>query len=290
MSLPPELLKKVKLLEINTRKVVNNVFAGEYHTAFKGQGMTFADFREYVPGDDVRTISWHLTARTGKTFVKTFEEERELTLILAVDVSGSSDFGSGIYFKGEVMAHMAAVLAYSAVKNKDQIGLLLFSDQVELYIPPKKGRGHVHRLMRELYFYKPKSHKTDLKTAFMFLQGILKKRASIFVMSDFVSDTYEQSLRLLGKKHEVVACVVRDPLETGLQGIGLVDLQDPETGEVVTVDTNSPSFLSAWKTESLRRKGERDRQLRQAQVERIEVNSSDDFISPLVQFFRNRRK
>lgn len=288
MSLPPEVMKKVKLLEISTRKLVNNLFAGEYHTAFKGQGMTFADFREYVPGDDVRSISWPLTARTGKPFIKTFEEERELTLILAVDVSGSSDFGTGPYFKGEVMTHMAALLAFSAVKNNDQVGLLLFTDQVEHFVPPKKGRGHVHRLLRDLFYFKPKSHRTKLSSGFSYLQGILKKRATVFVFSDFIDQGFDQSLRLLGRKHDVVACVVNDAVEYSLPRMGVIEVQDAETGEVLTVDTSSPSFRAQYEDAVLKRKDQRDKALRLSQVERVDVKSSEDYVNPLVAFFKKR--
>lgn len=288
MSLPPEVLKKVKLLELNTRKLVNNLFAGEYHTAFKGQGMTFADFREYVPGDDVRNISWTLTARTGKAFIKTYEEERELTLILAVDVSGSTDFGSGQWFKGEVMTHLAALLAFSAVKNNDQIGLLLFSDQVEHFVPPKKGRGHVQRLMRDLFYFKPKSHRTKLESATSFLQGILKKRATIFLFSDFMDQGFDQSLRFLGRKHDVVACVVNDRLESQLPDIGMVDVQDAETGEIMTIDTSSAAFRESYLAEVKAQEEKRDKLLRQSQVDRVNINSSDDYVTPLVNFFRKR--
>lgn len=289
MSLPPEVLKKVKLLEINTRKLVNNLFAGEYHTAFKGQGMTFADFREYVPGDDVRSISWPLTARTGKPYIKTFEEERELTLVLAIDVSGSSDFGTGPYFKGEVMTHMAALLAFSAVKNNDQIGLLLFSDQVEHFVPPKKGRGHVHRLLRDLFYYKPKSHRTKLSSSFSYLQGILKKRATVFIFSDFMDEGFDQSLRLLGRKHDVVACVVNDAAEYSLPKMGVIEVQDAETGEVLTVDTSSPSFRAQYEEAVQKRKEQRDRLLRLSQVERVDVRSSEDYVNPLIAFFKKRK-
>ncbi|KYG61817.1 hypothetical protein AZI85_06240 [Bdellovibrio bacteriovorus] len=289
MSLPPEVLKKVKLLEINTRKLVNNLFAGEYHTAFKGQGMTFADFREYVPGDDVRSISWPLTARTGKPYIKTFEEERELTLIIAVDVSGSSDFGTGPYFKGEVMTHMAALLAFSAVKNNDQIGLLLFSDQVEHFVPPKKGRGHVHRLLRDLFYYQPKSHRTKLSQGFSYLQGVLKKRATIFVFSDFMDQGFDQSLRLLGRKHDVVACVVNDAAEYSLPKMGVIEVQDAETGEVLTVDTSSEAFRTQYEEAVQKNKEQRDRLLRLSQVERVDVRSSEDYVNPLVAFFKKRK-
>ncbi|MBK9321572.1 MAG: DUF58 domain-containing protein [Bdellovibrionaceae bacterium] len=288
MSLPAEVLKKVKLLEINTRKMVNNLFAGEYHTHFKGQGMTFSDFREYVPGDDVRAISWPLTARTGKPYIKTFEEERELTFILVVDVSGSSDFGTGQYFKGEIMTHLAALLAFSAVKNHDQVGLLLFSDQVEHFVPPKKGRGQVHRILRDLFYYRPKSHETKISVALTYLQGLLKKRATVFIFSDFIDEGYDQALRLLGRKHEVVACVVNDKSEADLPNLGVVDLEDAETGEVLTVDTSSEAFRKEYLRELKKRKEIRDKQLRLAQVERIDIVSGEDYVDPLLEFFKRR--
>jgi uncharacterized protein (DUF58 family) len=290
VSLPPEILKKVKLLEISTRKLVNNLFAGEYHTAFKGQGMTFADFREYVPGDDIRHISWPLTARAGKPFIKKFDEERELTLILLVDVSGSTDFGSRDLFKGEVMAHLAALLAFSAAKNNDQIGLLLFSDQVEHFVPPKKGHGHVQRLLRDLYYHEPKSRETRLEPALQFLQGVLKKRAAIFIMSDFFDSRYDESLRMLGRKHDVVSVVVRDPLEQSWPSMGLVDLCDNETGEIVTVDTSSAVFRQQWSDLYKEKELERDKLLRKAQVDRVDVWLDKDFVDPLVKYFKSRQR
>jgi uncharacterized protein (DUF58 family) len=289
-ALPDEILKKVKLLEINTRKVVNNQFAGEYHTVFKGQGMTFADFREYVPGDDVRAISWALTARTGKTHIKKFDEERELTVILAVDVSASSDFGTGPYFKGEVMTHLAAIIAFSAIKNKDQVGLLLFSDQVEHFVPPGKGRGHVHRILRDLFYFKPKSRRTKISEGLSYLQGVLKKRAAIFVISDFFDEGFDQSLRLLGRKHDVTAVVVQDHAELHLPHLGVVELQDAETGEIFTVDTGSLAFRQEFAQAVKKKKTLRDRLLRQAQVDRVEINSSENYVDPLIEFFKRRHR
>lgn len=290
MSLPPEILKKVKLLEISTRKLVNNLFSGEYHTAFKGQGMTFADFREYVPGDDIRHISWALTARAGKPFIKKFDEEREMTLMLLVDVSGSTDFGSQNLFKGEVMAHLAALLAFSAAKNNDQVGLLLFSDQVEHFVPPKKGQGHVQRILRDLYYHEPKSRETKLEPALRFLQGVLKKRSAIFVMSDFLDSGYDEALRWLGRKHEVVSVVVRDPLEKKLPALGLMDLWDNELGDVITVDTSSSAFQREWEQLRKKRDEERDRLLKKSQVERIDIWLNEDFVDPLIKFFKMRKR
>jgi uncharacterized protein (DUF58 family) len=286
--LPPEILKKVKLLEITTRKVVNNIFAGEYHTAFKGQGMTFSDFREYVPGDDVRTISWALMARAGKPYIKKFDEERELTTFLIVDISGSSDFGSGEYFKGEVMTHLAAVLAFSATRNKDQVGLLLVSDQVEHFVPPGKGPGHVRRLLRDLYFHKPKSTGTRLSVAFQYLQGVLKKKSIVFIISDFFDDGFEQSLRVLGRKHDVVALVVSDRAEVEIPNIGVVDLQDAETGEILTVDSSSQAFRDYWKQTRKELLARRETLLRQAGVDRVDIDANGDFMDPLLKYFKRR--
>ncbi len=288
MSIPDEILKKVKLLEIKTRKLVNSQFAGEYHTMFKGQGMTFSDFREYVPGDDVRAISWALTARAGKPYIKKFDEERELTVILAVDVSGSSDFGVGEYFKGEVMAHLAALIAFSAIKNKDQVGLLLFSNQIEHFVPPGKGRGHVHRILRDLFYFKPKSRQTKIASALSYLQGVLKKRAAIFLVSDFLDEGYEQSLRMLAKKHDVTALVVQSAFEREIPDMGLIQLADAESGEVYDVDTGAASVREALQAEWLRRKNTRDKQLRLAQVDRVEIDADRDYVDPLIKFFKRR--
>ncbi len=288
MSLPPEILKKVKLLEINTRKLVNSTFAGQYHSAFKGQGMTFADFREYVPGDDVRSISWPLTARTGKVYIKKFEEERELTLMLAVDVSGSVDFGSKDYFKGEVITHLSAILGFGAAQNNDNVGLILFSDQVEHYVPPKKGRGHIQRILRDLYYHKPKSRETRIASGLEYLKGILKKRSTIFLFSDFDDENFGSALRMVSRKHETVAVVVRDPCEDEIPDLGLVDLHDPETGEVLTVDSSSPVFRRAYALQMKEQMAHRERELRKAQVDRIDVTAGEDFVDPLIGYFRKK--
>ena len=290
MSLPPELVKKIKLLEITTRKRVNNVFLGEYHSAFKGQGMTFSEFREYVPGDDVRTIAWPLIARTGKTYIKKFDEEREMTVMLAVDVSGSQDFGSKTYFKGEAAAHLAALLSFAASGNKDSVGLLLFSDQVELYVPPKKGRGQCMRILRELYYYRPRSRGTRLDVAVEHLLGVLKKKAHVFVISDFLDLGFERALSRLAKKHDAAAIVLEDGLELEVPKLGLCDLEDPETGEVVTVDTSSPRFQREYQEyiNDLRRR--RQTELRRAACDLIPVRTDEDPVTPLLAFFRRRSK
>ena len=300
-GLPAEIIKKVKLLEISTRKMVNSLFAGQYHSAFKGQGMTFAEFREYVPGDDVRSISWPVTARTGKTYIKKFDEEREMILILAVDISGSLGFGSGNYVKGEVVTHLAALLGFAAAKNNDHVGLLLFTDEVEHYVPPKKGRGHIQRILRDLYFYKPKRTGTKVSAAVDHLQGVLKKRATVFFFSDFQEttgategtglarrDSFATSLRLMSKRHEVIAVVVQDPAELVLPKVGLVDLRDAETGATVTVDSSSPIFRRAYSEYMKGITAKREQEFRQAGVDRVEVLSGPEFADPLIAYFRKK--
>lgn len=289
MSLPAEIVKKVKLLELNTRKLVNSTFAGQYQSAFKGQGMTFSDFREYVPGDDVRAISWNLTARTGKTHIKKYEEERELTLILAVDVSGSMGFGSKNHLKGEVITNLAALLGFAAAKNNDNVGLLLFTDQVEHFVPPKKGRGHIQRLLRDLYYHQPKTQKTKISEAVDYLSGILKKRATIFLMSDFMSDEpFGQLLKRLSRKHELISVVVSDPAESTLPNLGLIDYFDPETEEVLTLDTSSEAFRKIVYDHVKKNKEFRDVEFRKAQIDRIDIPNDENYVDPLLNYFRKR--
>lgn len=288
--LPKEILKKVKLLEISTRKLVNNLFAGEYHTAFKGQGLTFADFREYVPGDDIRSISWNLTAKTGKPFVKRYDEERELTMMLAVDISGSGDFGSRDYLKGEVLVQLAAVLSFAAAKNNDRVGLLLFSDRIEHFVLPKKGRPHVHRILRDLLYFKPQGLRTNLKLALESLNGLMRKKCTIFILSDFIAPDFEKALKLIGRRHDVVAIVVEDDAEKAFPKVGLLELEDAETGEVTLVDTSSPSFRLQYLANYKRLVGNRDRQLKKAQIDRISVDTSHSFVDPLIKFFGSRHK
>jgi len=290
LSLPPELVKKIKLLELQTRRRVNNLFMGEYHSAFKGQGMTFSEFREYVPGDDVRSIAWPLTARTGKVYIKKHDEEREMTVMLAVDVSGSQDFGSQQYFKGEAAAHLAALLSFAAVGNKDAIGLLLFSDQIELHVPPKKGRGQVMRILRDLYYHKPASRGTNLEVGLEYLQGALKKKAHIFLMSDFLATGFETPLRRLSQKHDTVALVMADPIEEEIPDMGLMDFEDPETGEMVVVDTSSVIFKREYKKYLSERKARRDSELRRAQVDRVEISTQGDLVTPLLELFARRSR
>jgi len=290
LSLPPEILKKIKLLDIRTRKLVNSVLAGDYHSAFKGQGMTFSEFREYVPGDDVRAISWIVTARMGKPYIKKFEEEREMVVVLVVDISGSADFGTGDYVKGEVITNLSALLGFCAAKNNDHVGLLLFSDQVEHYVPPKKGRGHIHRILRDLYFFKPKSRGTRIQTALDFLQGILKKRSTVFLFSDFMDEGFDRSLRMIGRKHDTVAVVVQDSAEKEIPDMGLVEFEDAENGRLITVDTSSSTFRRSFTREARRRQERREGELKRSKVDRIDVVTGEDYVDPLIAFFKKRRR
>ncbi|ESU29159.1 hypothetical protein FLJC2902T_12010 [Flavobacterium limnosediminis JC2902] len=236
-----ELLKKVRKIEIKTRRLSDHIFSGEYHTSFKGRGMTFSEVRQYQFGDDVRAIDWNVTARYNEPYVKVFEEERELTMMLMVDCSGSESFGTKNQLKSEIVTEIAATMAFSATQNNDKIGLILFSDQIELFIPPKKGKSHVLRIIRELIEFQPKSRKTDLSQALKFLSGVQKKKAIVFVISDFMSSDYEQTLKIAGKKHDVTGVRVYDHREETMPNIGMVTMEDAETGEIMVVNTNSKS-------------------------------------------------
>lgn len=290
MKLPAEVLRKVKHLEVTTRKLVDSAFLGEYQTAFRGQGMTFADFREYVPGDDIRTMAWTLSARTGKSYVKTFEEEREMNLVLAVDVSGSTDFGSGRFFKGEAMAHVGAALAFAAQRTKDHVGLVLFSNQVEHVVPPKKGRGHILRLLRDLYYYRPHSHRTSIAQVCHSLRSMLKRRTTVFILSDFFDDQYEQAMKLLSRKHDVVAVVVRDLWEKEIPRVGILQVQDPETGEGFVIDTDHEETRRSIQSHFQTMSQKRDQALRKAGVDVVEIFSHEDIVDPLLKFFARRKR
>lgn len=235
-----ELLKKVRKIEIKTRRLSDHIFSGEYHTSFKGRGMAFSEVRQYQYGDDIRAIDWNVTARYNEAHVKVFEEERELTMMLMVDISGSESFGTKNQLKSEIVTEIAATMAFSATQNNDKIGLILFTDEIELYIPPKKGKSHVLRIIRELIEFKPKSNKTDISQALKFLSGTQKKKAIVFMISDFITDDdYEKTLKIAGKKHDITGVRVYDVREEKMTNIGLVAMQDAETGETKWVNTNS---------------------------------------------------
>ncbi|TMM59174.1 DUF58 domain-containing protein [Maribacter algarum] len=241
-----ELLKKVRKIEIKTRRLSDHIFGGEYHSTFKGRGMTFSEVRQYQFGDDVRSIDWNVTARYNEPYVKVFEEERELTMMLMVDVSGSELFGTSNQFKKEIITEISATLAFSALQNNDKAGLILFSDEVELFIPPKKGKSHVLRIIRELLEFKPKSNKTDLAGALKYLTNVMKKKAIVFVLSDFIAEDYERTMKIIGNKHDVTGIRVYDEREESIPNLGMVQMQDFETGTIQLVNTQSKSVRNAY--------------------------------------------
>ncbi len=286
--IPKEILEKVRFIEIQTRHLVNDIFGGEYHSVFKGQGMEFAEVREYLPGDDIRTIDWNVTARYNKPFVKRFEEERELTVVLAVDGSGSSVYGTGPALKNDIAIEIAAVLAFSAIKNNDKVGLLIFSDEVEKFIPPNKGRGHVLRVIRDLLYHEPVGHQTSLDTALEYLLRVLKRRSVIFLLSDFIDEGFDVSLRLTSRKHDLILLRLEDPSERNLPDLGLVKWYDPETGEEAWLDTSSRAVREQfyWRVEE-RRTQFQDFCRRQS-IDLISINTHESYVQPLMKYFSDR--
>ena len=283
-----ELLQKVRKIEIKTKGLSNNIFAGEYHSAFKGRGMAFSEVREYQYGDDVRDIDWNVTARLGKPYVKVFEEERELTVMLLVDVSGSLDFGTQVQSKRQLLTEIAATLAFSAIQNNDKIGVIFFSDKIEKFIPPKKGRKHILFIIRELLDFQPESNKTDIGQAVEFMTNAIKKRCTAFVISDFMADDFEKSLRIAGHKHDVAAIQVYDERETTLPAIGLVKMLDAETGAERWVDTSSARVRAAY-AEHWRRHDERLRTaFVRSGVDHVKVRTDDDYVRSLIALFKQR--
>ena len=241
-----ELLKKVRKIEIKTRRLSDHIFGGEYHSTFKGRGMTFSEVRQYQFGDDVRNIDWNVTARYNEPYIKVFEEERELTMMLMVDVSGSELFGTNSQFKNETITEISATLAFSAMQNNDKVGLILFSDEIELFIPPKKGKSHVLRIIRELLEFTPKSTKTDVSQALRFLSSVMKKKAIVFILSDFIADEYEQTLKIAAKKHDLTGIRIYDQREETIPNLGIVQMLDSETGETMLVNTGSKAVRTNY--------------------------------------------
>jgi uncharacterized protein (DUF58 family) len=289
-SLPEELIKKIRHIELSSRKMVDTLFSGEYHSVFKGYGIEFAEVRPYQPGDDVRSIDWNVTARFGEPFVKIFDETRELTVILMVDASASGNFGTKEKFKSEVSTELCATVAFSAIKNNDKVGLLIFSDHVELFIPPAKGRRHVLRLIRELLFFKPKGRGTDIKSALDRLNRTVKKRAIVFLVSDFEDSGFDKPLRAAASRHDLIAVEVSDPAENILPDVGLITLKDAESGEEILVDSSNEEFRWKLKRE-MRRKNERfDRLLKACNIDRIRISTGSSPVEPLIKFFRKREK
>jgi uncharacterized protein (DUF58 family) len=285
-----ELLKKVRKIEIKTRGLTRQIFAGEYHSAFKGRGMTFAEVREYQYGDDIRSIDWNVTARSGSPFVKIFEEERELTVVLVVDVSASGGFGTREQLKGDLSVELSAVLAFSAIKNDDKIGLIVFSDRIEKFVPPRKGRRHVLRVLRELLYHRPTGRGTDIGGALEYLTRVVPKRAVVFLVSDFMSPDFARPLAVAGKRHDLIAVRLGDPRERELPPMGLVEMEDPETGERLTVNTSDAEFRRAFEEQSLENRLRMDRDFRRCKVDVIDVETGRPYVEPLMRFFRQRMR
>jgi uncharacterized protein (DUF58 family) len=284
----PEVLRQVKLLELQTRGLVNSLFTGEYRSVFKGQGMEFAEVREYQAGDEVRSIDWNVTARMGRPFVKRYIEERELTVMLAVDLSGSERFGTRGRFKSELASELAAVLAMSAIRNNDRVGAVLFTDRIEHVVPPRKGRRHALRLMRDLLVYEPVGTRTDLPAALEFTGKMVAHKSIIFVVSDFQAPDLEHPLKLLAQRHDVIAVTVDDPSERTLPDIGLARFIDPETGDTLDIDTSDPDVRRRFGETVEEEINSRRRLLRRLAIDEIPVHTDGSIVEPLIRFFRAR--
>ena len=288
--IPREILKQVRRVEIATRGLVNDVFSGEYHSVFKGRGMNFAEVRAYQYGDDIRSIDWNVTARTGTPFVKVFDEERELTLMLVVDVSASGEFGSQSRMKGEVAVEICAVLAFSAITNNDKVGLIIFSDRIEKFVPPRKGRRHVLRVLRELLYFRPEGRGTDIAGALEYLARVVRRRAVVFVVSDFFDTGYQKALAVAGRRHDTIVIRMGDPRERELPAVGYIELEDAETGELLTVNLSDPAFREAFDRDVTETRTALERAFRTIGIDVIEISTDRPYADRLMRFFRQRAK
>jgi len=288
--IPSDLARKIRYIQIRTRKTVNDILAGEYESVFKGRGMEFEEVRQYQPGDDVRTIDWNVTARTGDPYVKRFVEERELTVMFLVDLSASGAFGSIRQMKNEVAAELCALLAFSAIKNNDKVGLIVFTDEVEMFVPAKKGTSHVLRLIREVLYFKPRQTKTDIAGALDYLGRITKKRCVVFLISDFLATGYEKEMQVLGKRHDLIAVSVTDPREVRLPKAGLIELEDAETGEIVLVDSDSASVRKEYEQMGRKRLASLNELFASRDVDHISVMTNRDYVRDIVRFFMERER
>ncbi len=286
--LPEELLKKVRAIQIMSTRAVDASFAGQYESVFKGRGMQFDEVREYQPGDDIRDIDWNVTARTGKPYIKRFVEEREMTILFAVDLSASGAFGTVNKMKNELAAEFCAVLAFAASKNNDKVGLVIFTDQIELYIPPKKGSRHVLRVIRELLAFEMPKQKTNIPMALDYVAKVLRKKATVFLVSDFIEADFKKPLSLLNRRHDVIAVPVRDRVEMAMPNIGLIELQDAETGEIILIDTSSGAFRSQYSDSSTRNFDSLKSMMRSINVDSIPIYTDKPYVQDLVQFFHMR--
>lgn len=288
--LTKELLKKVRQIEIRTRGLVNQVFSGEYHSVFKGRGMEFSEVREYNFGDDIRNIDWNVTARFGHPYVKIFEEERELTVILLVDLSGSLSFGTKEKTKQQIAAEISAILAFSALKNNDKVGLFLFTDKIEKFIPPRKGKKHVLRIIRDILSFTPEGNKTNIKSALEYMNHAIKKRSIVFLISDFIDEGYEKILRIAGKKHDLIGIIINDQREKSIPKMGLVKFVDAETGQQRWIDSSSKK-MQQWMSDYFNKLASLRKSLFiSSRLDSIEIKTGENYITPLVNFFRLRER
>lgn len=285
-----DILKKIQQIEIHTRRLVNESFIGEYHSVFKGRGMEFDEVREYQPGDEIRTIDWNVTARMGRPFIKRYVEERELTVMLLVDVSASGNFGSIKQLKNEIATEICALLAFSAIKNNDKVGLIMFTDRIEKFLPPKKGTRHVLRVIRELLCSEPAGKGTNISAALEYMNKLSSRRTISFVISDFIADDYMHALRIANKKHDVIAITVVDPREQELPNVGFVELKDAESGEILLVDTANPLVRKEFRALNARQREERSKLFRSMGVDEIIINTGRNYVEPVIRFFRIREK
>lgn len=283
-----DLLKKVRKIEIKTRGLSSNIFAGQYHSAFKGRGMTFSEVREYNYGDDIRNIDWNVTARQGKPYIKVFEEERELTVMLLIDVSGSREFGTISKTKKNQITEIAAVLAFSAIQNNDKIGVVFFSDKIEKFIPPKKGKKHILHVIRELIDFKPESQKTNIAAALKYITQAIKKRCTLFMISDFMDDNYFMDLNIAGRKHDLIALKVYDQREQSLPNVGLIKLKDAETGEKIWVDTSDGSVRKQYSEYWRKKNKEQIDIFRKSNVDYADIRADEDYVRKLIALFKQR--
>jgi uncharacterized protein (DUF58 family) len=288
--IPKEILQKIQKIHIRTSYLVNDIFAGEYESAFRGRGMEFEEVREYTPGDDIRDIDWNVTARMGHPYVKLYREERELTIMLLVDVSSSGLFGTVTQLKNELAAELAAALAFAAIKSNDKVGLVIFSDHVERYIPPKKGRSHVWRIIKEVLEHQPRSTGTDIGAALNYLSTVCRRRAVVFLISDFIARGYETALRVTNKKHDVIAINVTDPRERELPKVGMVALEDAETGETLLVDTTDEQVRKAYRLLTEKKFEQRLSTFKAAHIDYLDIRTDTPYIDTLLKFFRMREK
>jgi len=288
--IPKEIIDKVRRIQIHTTRMVNDVFAGEYKSVFKGRGMEFEEVREYQPGDDIRTIDWNVTARMGHPYVKRFVEERELTVMLLVDMSASQDFGTVQRMKKELAAELGAVLAFSAISNKDKVGCILFTDKVERFIPPRKGIRHVLRVIREILYFSPENKATDINVALEYLGKVQIRSSVVFLISDFVSPDFKRALKVTNKKHDVICMKISDPKEKKIDPVGLMEVYDPETGEKVLIDTTSKDFQKRYKEEVAKREDELRGIFIESNVDYMELSTGSSYVEPLMKFFRIRER